>query len=197
MINSISLQNQNGKLPFSYIHIVGFNIDGCTSLSALLEEVILHDLTGLSDFKINSAVGQVFQQDEQRQKGVAMMYLCAYDSSNIFYYFFGRQKISLQPLLSYSCFGQSLFPEPWQNLPLELFVEVVSGSLCQPCERLVQSHTARVCGQLYLQKRQSTSYTGKPFLSQATSVSLRIFLLICCCMVYQFLTLNATFSLMK
>lgn len=57
MINSISLQNQNGKLPFSYIHIVGFNIDGCTSLSALLEEVILHDLTGLSDFKINSAVG--------------------------------------------------------------------------------------------------------------------------------------------
>lgn len=156
MINSISLQNQNGKLPFSYIHIVGFNIDGCTSLSALLEEVILHDLTGLPDFKINSAVGQVFQQDEQRQKGVAMMYLCAYDSSNIFYYFFGRQKISLQPLLS--CFGQSLFPEPWQNLPLELFVEVVSGSLCQPYETCVEPHCTSLWPTLLTEKVEHKLY---------------------------------------
>ena len=57
-----------------------------------------------------------------------MMYLCIHDSSNIFYYFFGRQKIALQPLLSSSCSGKSLPPEPRENLPFELLIEAASGS---------------------------------------------------------------------
>lgn len=56
MINSVSFQNKNWKLLFSYIQVVGFSTDGCTSLSALPEEVMLYDLMVVSSFKINSTV---------------------------------------------------------------------------------------------------------------------------------------------
>jgi len=55
------------------------------------------------------------------------MYLCICDRSNILYYFYGRQNIVLQPLVS-SCSGKSLPSEPWENLPFELLVEVAAGS---------------------------------------------------------------------
>lgn len=56
MINSVSFLNKNWKLLFSYIQVVGFSTDGCTSLSALPEEVMLCDLMVVSSFKINSTV---------------------------------------------------------------------------------------------------------------------------------------------
>lgn len=86
VINSIYFLNKNWKSPFSYIQVVGFSTGRHTSLSELIEEVILCGLMLLPGFKINPT-RVVFQEDEQKGEGASMMSSCIPVSSNIIYYF--------------------------------------------------------------------------------------------------------------